>query len=221
MERHMLRLTLVLGVLVTILGGTGVFATFSDTAMGGENSVTSGARPSAADILIATATAANGVTTCGSFSDNTSTAQFSVTDLQPTSAPTTTFVCLQNAGAATVSVTAVATNLRDVDTLCTGDEESSGDTTCGNNQAGDLSRAVLVTITEVSCSTGVVVTGRQMALDQLPAFPVALSSSGIASAAVACVRLVVGYDRDVPESIIQIAQSDTATWNFLFEATAA
>ena len=221
MERHMLRLTLVLGVLVTILAGTGVFATFSDIATGGSNSVTSGARPSAADITIATATATNGVTTCGTFGDHTTTPQFTVTDLQPNSVPTTSFLCLRNAGAATVSITAGISGLRDVDTQCTGDEETSGDETCGGNQPGELSRAVLVTIAEVSCSTGVVVIAREMALDQLPAFPVALSSSGIAPAATACVRLVVGYDRDMPEAIIPIAQSDTSTWTFLFEATAA
>lgn len=221
MQRHMLRFTLVLGVLVTILGGTGVFATFSDTASGGPNSVTSGARPSAADIKIATATAANGATTCGTFADNTVTSQFTVTDLQPTSVPTTSYVCLRNSGAATVTLTAGVANLRDADTSCTGDEEIAGDATCGGNQVGELSRAVLVTITEVSCSTGAVLAGQQIDLAELPAFPVRLGATGIAPSSTACVRLVVGYDTEMTEDIIQIAQSDTATWNFLFEATAA
>jgi predicted ribosomally synthesized peptide with SipW-like signal peptide len=221
MQRHMLRLTLVLGVLVTILGGTGVFATFSDRASGGSNSVTSGARPSAADIQIATATVANGATTCGTFADNTLTPQFTVTNLQPTSAATTSNVCLRNTGAATVSITTGVSGLRDSDPSCTGDEEISGDSTCGGDQEGELSRAVLVTIAEVSCSTGAVVTGRSIDLAELPAFPQPLSVSGIAPSATACVRLVVAYDPDMTEEIIQVAQSDTATWNFLFQATAA
>ena len=41
MQRHMLRLTLILGVMVTLLSGTGVFAVFTDQASGGTNTVNS------------------------------------------------------------------------------------------------------------------------------------------------------------------------------------
>ena len=51
MGRHTLRITIVLGMLVTLLGGTGIFATFTDRATGGQATVSSGARPKAAERL--------------------------------------------------------------------------------------------------------------------------------------------------------------------------
>ena len=72
MGRHTLRITIVLGMLVTLLGGTGIFATFTDRATTGTSTITSGERPKAADLQIAAANpdTSTGVFNCGTYADD-------------------------------------------------------------------------------------------------------------------------------------------------------
>jgi predicted ribosomally synthesized peptide with SipW-like signal peptide len=53
MERRTAFAIMAIGVVVTLLGGTGIFAVFTDRAETGKGSVTSGELPHAADLQIA------------------------------------------------------------------------------------------------------------------------------------------------------------------------
>lgn len=221
MQRQMLRLTLILGVLVTMLGSTGVFAVFSDTARGGANSVDSGVRPSAANLMIATATESTGVT-CGTFADNLTTAQFTATGLQPNSAPLTSAMCLRNSGAGALSIRVGATGtIRNADTACTGDEAAAGDATCGNGGVGELSPLLDLDVVEISCANSSTIATHSSGLDGLQDAQLPVRDSVVAAGAQICVRFVLTYDRQASESEIQIAQSDLVTWTFTFEGTAS
>jgi hypothetical protein len=54
-QRRLAVATIGLGSLVTLMGGTGIFAVFTDRATTGTSKVDSGARASAADLKIALA----------------------------------------------------------------------------------------------------------------------------------------------------------------------
>jgi hypothetical protein len=221
MGRQMLRLVMVLGALVTLVGGTGIYAVFSDTASGGQNSVVSGARPSAADLQIASATVSNGNFACAQpYTDNTTTGQFSVTGLQPTSSSTLGYVCVRNNGAASLNLTTGATNLVDADTSCTGDEAAAGDASCGNNGAGELSPLLSLRIEELNCAGSQPISSNAATVSALASQAVDLGAAALAPASVMCVRFTLNYAASTPEATIQIAQSDTATWNFAFTGTA-
>jgi len=221
MHRQMLRLTFILGVLVTVLGGTGVFASFTDTAQGGVNSVGSGARPSAADLQIATATVSGSVVTCGAFSDNTSTAQFTLTNVQPTTPTAKTYICLRNVGSGALTLSMTAPSLRDLDTSCTGDEAAAGDTTCGNNGQGELSDVIAVGSSTVDCrDIATILGGTGDLLSRINAIPAEVAADVLAAGATSCVELSVRYVGS-SETEIQVAQSDTVTWNFLFTGVAS
>jgi predicted ribosomally synthesized peptide with SipW-like signal peptide len=225
MHRQLLRLTFVLGVLVTILGGTGVFASFTDSSRGGPNSVTSGSRPSAADLQIASASLSTNpvnAVQCGTYSDNTSTTQFSATNVQPSSQALVAYVCLKNAGSALLNLTVGAPDVRDLDTSCTGDENADGDASCGNNGAGELSPLLVAASTQVDCTNvGDTMGGGSASLSSLGGTPIAASSFPLASNGVACIQLMITYDPAATEAQIQIAQSDQVTWSFTFTGTAS
>jgi len=223
MQRHMLRLTLVLGVLITILGNTGVFAVFIDQASGGVNSVDSGVRPSAADLDIATATEPNGAMACGTFSDDTTTAQFTIAGIQPGSGPRITPICLRNNGASSLAVrVGTSSTLRDVDTLCTGDEAAAGDLSCGDDAVGELSDVLLVTVSHVACSNvTTILSSSSGTLADMPGLLIPVGDSSVAPATTICVRLLLEYDRNATATQIQVAQSDLATWQFVFEGAAS
>ena len=221
MGRHSLRLVMVLGALVTLLGGTGVFATFSDRATGGENSAVSGARQSAADLQIAPATLVSGNFSCGTYTENTTTPQIVASSLQPSAGLRGTgYVCLQNVGAAALNLTAQAISLTDIDTACTGDEAASGDATCGSNGAGELSPALIAHVDVLNCTGGAAISGREDELSDLATTRMGVGTTSLAPTAVICLRLGIEYPLTTAEAIVQVAQSDTATWNFLFEGIA-
>ena len=222
MERHMLRLTFVLGVLVTILGGTGVFAVFTDQAHTGINSVQSGARAQAADLRIAPATAdyLASTVTCGRFENNTAATQFTVADLQPESDFIDSWLCLRNSGAAALSLNVGIGPLTNVDNDCTGDEAAAGDTTCGNSQAGELAERLVVHVVDVTCETFTSATTHVKYLTEIAAEPLRLRDTPLEPGETACVRLILEYDPYATEEQIQVAQSDVVQWRFGFEGTA-
>ena len=220
MERHMLRLTLVLGVLVTIIGGTGVFAVFTDTAEGGPNSVASGAQRPAADLLIAAGEISTvGWIHCGEFEDAATTGGFAVSDLQPGSGATTIGICVSNNGASPVSLAVGAPNLRDIDGLCTGDE-GRVDPTCGDGGPGELSGLLQVDFRERDCETGEVIAPTQAGLGALRAGFVTVGST-LEPTEYTCFSIGVYYPDLVSAASVQAAQSDQVTWNFVFQGTAS
>ena len=225
MGRHALRITILLGVLITFVGSTGIFAVFSDRATTGVNDVTSGELGRAADLLIAVDPALHDPQSsppfaCGTFSDNLATGLFSFTATSGSGNDAN--VCIRNAGTAGVALTTSAIDLLDLDITCTGDEAASGDTTCGPDvnavpQAGELSPILNVTVIAYECIGGpsIVNWGGNATLAGLASTPISLGN------------LPAGQDRCFVIRVInpagapgaQIAQSDRAEWRFAFDGT--
>lgn len=220
MQRQMLRLTLILGVMVTLLGGTGVFAVFTDQASGGVNSVTTGSLAKAAELVIAPAQGGQ-IVSCGQYQDNTATAQFTLTDFQISTATQRSYVCLRNSGSAPLDLTLQAMNVRDLDTDCTGDEAASGDATCGNNGTGELSFVVSVDAHQVNCQTVQRQTGLAQTLDRWGTAASAFGASQVAPGGIACIEFELRYSQSATALQQQLAQSDNTTWIFRFEGSAS
>jgi predicted ribosomally synthesized peptide with SipW-like signal peptide len=226
MTRHSLRIVIVLGVLVTLLGGTGIFAVFSDRATTGSNDVTSGELGHAADLQIATAAVEGGTVLCGTYSDDLATGFFSLTDLQPSVGDAYRgHFCLKNVGSSAVNLMASTIDLSDVDSACTGDESAFGDTTCGGDQAGELSDNLVAAIAELDCDTAAYAGQTGAASLSALASPVGLPVGGIVGrqagdlnpGQTACYFVELRYPNSTAEVDIQLAQSDTVTWRFAFD----
>ena len=221
---------MVLGVLVTLVGGTGIFAVFTDRATGGDNAVTSGTRPKSADLRIEPAVldAATGGFNCDGDldellwqNDDTTTAQYTVADVQPGNSLGDAYFCIKNVGSAVLMLTASAIDVVDVETDCTGDEAASGDTTCGldaNNgpQVGELSPLLTVELDRVECTAPQRPTDTPIALDAYSA----VNFDGLAPDGIACFWIELAYPTPATDVDAQVAQSDTATWRFAFDGTA-
>lgn len=234
MGRHALRITILLGVLITLVGGTGIFAVFTDRATAGENSVTTGERPRAAELKIATPSEEGAMCAPAttSWADDTETAQFTAGSLQPGQDLAPAYLCLMNAGSASLVVHASAIDLVDADVACTGDEAAAGDLTCGLDandapQAGELSAALQITIERVGCEDPSVLLGAASSntLDQFSSMFVYLAPGAtgapLAPDEIACLRLQASYPAPASEDVAQRAQSDRATWRFAFDAEAS
>jgi predicted ribosomally synthesized peptide with SipW-like signal peptide len=219
MQRQMLRLTLLLGVMVTLLGGTGVFAVFSDQASGGRNSVVSDDLASAADLQIAAATG-DQVVTCQTFADGTTTPQFTITDFGPETQVQKGYACLRNNGSAALELTVQATSLFDSDIACTGDEAAAGDTTCGNNLAGELSPLIAIDISQVNCQTLIRSGGHSQVLDRWAAVT-DIAAPSLTPGGIACIEFELHYSPLATETQVQKAQSDQVLWHFRFQGTAS
>jgi hypothetical protein len=141
---------IVLGIVTTLLGETGVFAVFEDRASTGENVVTSGARPRAVDIKIAPAVVGLGLPTgCATFTDDLTTGFFTVDDVQPSGTiGGNHWFCLRNDGSTSAAISALVVDLVDTEQACTGDEAAAGDDTCGTG-SGELSAVLDVSFTNL------------------------------------------------------------------------
>jgi hypothetical protein len=155
MHRRSLTLSvIVLGLVLTLVGGTGLFAAFTDTASTGTNSLTSGVRPRAADIQIVwpalnTADCAQP----GNYVENSTTPGHTASDVQPGFVDKQGF-CVRNVG---VGVSGIAFRVIDrveTDIACTGDEAAAGDATCGGDQPGELGSVLAVNVSKFNCLTG-------------------------------------------------------------------
>lgn len=240
MGRHALRVVIVLGVLVTLVGGTGIFAVFTDQATTGQNTANSGQQAKAADLQLNQGVSdgqgsidcqqdpdANGMF----FEDDLTTGIFSVGGMQPGSSSATEYLCLRNAGSSALALTANVIEVVDQELACTGDEQGAGDTTCGldPNDAplvGELSSALTVTIDEVSCVGGaggvfVVLSSTTSGLASLADSSLGGPGATLAPNGVMCLGLTVTYPSDTSAATVQVAQSDQVSWRFRFDATAS
>jgi len=224
--RGSLRIVIVLGMLITLVGGTGIFAVFSDRATTGNNSATSLGLGHAADLKIATATTQTDPQIsqpfdCGTYTDDLATGVISLTTGTTNAANAS--ICIKNAGSSSVDLTATAIDLTDLDIACTGDEAALGDTTCGLDQttqqpqAGELSPLLNVQFIPFDCSGGVELVSYQgqSELDTLVSTPVALGPLNPGQDR--CFNLFVYYSASGLAA--QLAQSDQATWKFAFDGT--
>jgi hypothetical protein len=203
-----------LGAVVAFMGATGIFAVFTDRATTGTNTVASGTRPRAADLKIGTA--AEGSFDCQTFTDDLTTGIVSMSNAQPGDR-SQEYLCLQNAGASSLSVAMRAIDLTDSETGCTGDEQAAGDTTCGTG-VGELGNVLYVYANRIPCAGGVGDPGVNDWLRNI-AGTASLALGSIASGDHACFLLEVAYPGNTPDNNAQLAQSDTATWRFAFDGT--
>lgn len=223
--RPLLRAIMVLGTILTLVGGTGIFAVFSDRATTGVNDVSSGQLTPAADIQLAGASIDTQLT-CGQFAENLVTGFFTIADLQPTLGEShRQYFCLRNVGSSALTLTASAIDIVDTDVACTGDEDAFGDATCGSDQAGELSSVVRAVAVNVDCSTAAFL-GQTDSVDlsafsaaPLPIDGIASAGSTLAPGATACYWIEIRYPDSQAEADIQIAQSDRVQWRFAFDGS--
>jgi hypothetical protein len=215
MRRPVLLTLVVLGMLISLIGSTGLFAALTDTARTGTNSVDSAELASSADIQLADAADGPDGVACGTFSENLETAFITASDVE-NGWVLQQYFCIRNIGSQSVSLSAIADELTDVDTFCTGDEEEYDDATCGGGLAGELSGVLQVGYSVVDCETGV-----------WGYIPMTLAANATAEAglgdlaagAEGCYWLTVYYSSSDADAV-QAAQSDTVTWRFEFIAEA-
>jgi len=213
---------IVVGAIVTAVGGTGIFAVFTDRATQVlPNTVESGAEPKAADIQIAIFGEVAGEL-CGPFQENLATPLFNVVNVRPGNTHQNT-VCLRNNGSANVSLTASVLDLTQSDPQCTGDEQAI-DPQCGQpgSGQGQLADALQIDFQETDCLAGAPVGSEQSyGLAALASTPGAVgSATGLLAATTTCLRITVRYPSTSPVNTVQAAQSDQVSWRFAFDATA-
>jgi hypothetical protein len=226
MERASLRAVIVLGLLVTFVGGTGIFAVFSDRATTGTSDVTSGELAKAADLKIAAAQPPDPMTggpfICDSFTDDLATPLFSFT-ASTSGTGDERDLCVRNDGSSAVNLSLTAIDIVDSDIACTGDEAAFGDTTCGLDQttmqpqAGELSPNLTIETNLYDCGMGIellpIVPNFSSSLADLGATPTGLWS--LAPGGSVCVQLRVFWR--ATGDAAQVSQSDEATWRFAFD----
>jgi hypothetical protein len=203
---------------VCLVGSTGLFAALTDTALTGPSEVTSPGLAASADIQLAMDEGTAGSPSCGAFSDDLTTPLFEFT----ASAPSNNqghIVCVKNVGSqALSSLTLRADDLVDVEDDCTGDEALNGDSDCGGGGAGELSAVLDVRAGWDACPYGMPTNNTPTStLADVQTTPLVLSSLPVGETV--CVMIFVGYPATgaSPEAI-QLAQSDTVTWRFRFDA---
>jgi hypothetical protein len=222
-KRSVLVTFAVLGGLVCLIGGTGLFAALQDSARSGPNSAESDAMAASADIQVATATVGSPTTlgvACGTFSEDLTTPFHTVTGVTPNFVSNAQLYCIKNVGSQQVTLSALSDELNDVDYACTGDEALHGDTTCGSGGAGELSSVLQVTYVQLDCATtnllgaslGVLLSGNATV------GPAPLGT--IAAGGTRCFRTTVEYPGGTPSAEVQRAQSDRATWRYRWVAQA-
>jgi hypothetical protein len=237
--RPMLRALMVLGVIVTLVSGTGLFAVFSDRATTGQNDVSSGELPNAADLQIATASIGDANVdglpdvVCDTFTEDLVTGLFSLSDLQPgysSSDAEAATMCLRNVGSSILNLSASAIDLTDADISCTGDEAASGDLTCGPDatmisQAGELSPLITVNFAGVDCADATVLFDHVGNLADLAITPMAIDAHPnvieLAPGDTACYSVRLGYPIPASGTDVQLAQSDQVQWRFAFDGAAS
>jgi hypothetical protein len=217
MRRPVLATLIVLGSLVCVIGGTGLFAALTDTARTGTNTVDSSPLAASADIRLATATYGTPVE-CGTFSEDLASGFFTASGVADGFSAPRAFFCIQNVGSQAVSITGAADELTDVDFACTGDEALHGDATCGGDGAGELSDVLRVSYSPLDCTTGVPAGGPSILLRDNATTAATLSPS-LAAGETACFALDLDY-LPVSDDAVQKAQSDRVTWRFEFDAQA-
>ena len=219
MRRSSLLTLAALGALISLVGGTGLFAALTDTARTGTNTVDSAALAGSADIQLATATRVNAppfTITCGEYSEDLASGFFAAQDVTVGHQSPYSYLCIRNVGSQSVFVGALAEELTDVDLACTGDESLHGDTTCGGDQAGELSAVLRLSYFRNECEGGSG-SGQSMNL-ATNSTSTAFFPGTLAPGEAACFSVAFDYPTTATDEAVQRAQSDRATWRFKFTA---
>lgn len=218
--RRLLTTTMALGLVISAMSFTGIFADFTDRATTGDSSAESGEQPRIADLQISTTTTLD----CAdaTWVDDLATGVIAATDLQPGDNSGQSVVCLMNAGTSDLDITLSAIDVVDTETDCTGDEEAAGDTTCGTGEfQGELAPALIASASRLDCDTSASQLAISPAFQSLANAPVAFGT--LAAGEKTCVWLAVqmatpGQIGTTVETIQQ-AQTDKVEWRYAFDGT--
>jgi hypothetical protein len=209
---------MVVGAVVTAVGGTGIWAVFSDRATQGTNTIESGSQPRVADLQVGEFVGE----ACSGLSDDLATALWSVSSMQPGDVVVRN-ICLKSNGAAAVSVRLAAIDIVEGDAQCTGDEQIV-DPACGGGPGqGQLANALQVEYaTDMNCDGIIGTLGDQVGvlgtLGVGSSFAVLSPVSGLAAGFTMCVQLAVRYPSETSVDLVQAAQTDSVSWKFAFDA---
>jgi len=211
---------IVIGAVVTTIGGTGIFAVFTDRATQGPNTFESGVQAKAADLQIAD----SGPLGCANWQEDLATGLWNATNIQPGDT-TTRELCLKNNGGAAVTVSLTTLDLVQSDVQCTGDEITVDPSCALPGQIGELAGLLNVSYqVDADCDTIVGEAGEVVGsagLSTLAAAPASLTTAtGAAAGSTMCVSISVVYPSTASLNSVQAAQSDSVTWKFAFDATA-
>jgi len=218
LRRAFLLTATALGLVISLVGSTGLFAALTDTARTGTNQVTTPGLASSADLKLAMSEGPEGNKTCGDFSDDLATGLFDFTANQPID-DRAEIVCLKNAGSQSLtSLTMRVDELTDVDIDCTGDEQANGDATCGGDAAGELADVLAVSVAWDACpNQAPSAFSPTQTLLESASTPIALPTLGVDE--MVCLLVTVAYPATgAPSEALQRAQSDKVTWRFRFDA---
>ena len=209
----------VVGAIVTTVGGTGIFAVFTDRATQGPNTFVSGPQAGAADLQIADW----GPLGCAEWQEHLATGLWDATNIQPGDT-TTRQLCLKNNGAAAATVTFTTLDLVQSDVECTGDEASVDPSCALPGQIGELAGLLEVHYrVDADCDTTFEageVEGSGV-LSTLGATPTTLTTAtGAAPGSTMCLSISVVYPSTTSLNAAQASQSDSVTWKFAFDAVA-
>ncbi len=220
MRRSSLLTLAALGALICLIGGSGLFAALTDTARSGTNSVDSAALAASADIQIARATIPGATPpnfTCGSLSEELASGFFSAADVNAGYSAGPAYFCVKNVGSQPVSLSALASELVDVEEACT-DDEAAFDSTCGDNKVGELSAVLRITYQNLgSCVSGagggspLTLTLRNNAIAHADLGTLAVGQT-------TCYSVAIAYPATAAADVVQGAQSDATTWRITFFA---
>lgn len=226
MPRRLLAAVLALGLVVTAVGFTGIYAVLTDRAKTGDFNVNTGQMAKAADLQIATASAP-GACAGIPYDDNNTGTQFTLNNAQP-GISSGVNLCLMNAGSSALEVHMVATDVTDTDTACTGNEADFGDDTCGSDQAGELAGVIDVNLYQFDCQNPFLGEHGDASVADLASYvpqagvfqawdPGLLQPNGVACLFANVVYPAIGDGTTQSEA--QLAQSDSLTWRLAFDGT--
>jgi len=206
-----------LGLMICLIGGTGLFAALTDSAHTGTNSIDSTALAPSADVQLATASTGPNGYACGTFTDDLATGLLNYSNM-PFGFGIGAALCIRNVGSQPVSLTAAIDQLTDIDLDCTGDE-AVYDASCGNNDLGELSSALDITISNDDCATGNRNTLFQPGtLATFAGAPQSIGSLGPGD--MTCIGIGVSTNAFMDTTLKQKAQTDQTTWRFVFTGQA-
>ena len=214
MRRSVLLSWLVVGAALSLISGTGLFASLSDTARTGTNVVDTQALQGSADLKIATASYTDPGVGCEGFSDDLTSPLIEFTNQVPGAFNQDGYYyCLQNAGSQTVNLTATAVEVTDTELACTGDEDLY-DTSCSVPDVGELSSVVRISFYGVNCVDGTDDTppNAQDTVAHMASVPVTFGT--LSPATTRCFRSAVFTNG--PPNVVQASQTDRVTWRFAF-----
>jgi hypothetical protein len=226
MHRRLLAMIMSLGLVVTAVGFSGIYAVLTDRAKTGDFNVNTGERARAADLKIAGA-GAPGACPEENFVDNIEGPQFTLNNIQPNTSSGVS-LCLWNAGSSPLEVHMLATDVTDVDTDCSNNEADFGDDSCGSDGAGELAPVIEAQPYPVDCDSPFTGEHSAVSIADLAAY---VPQAGVFEDwdpgllqpdEVVCLFMNIVYPAvgdGTTEAEAQLAQTDSLTWRLAFDGT--